>query len=249
MEILGIDVGGTGIKGAITDTSKGILLSERHRILTPLPATPDSIANVINQLVSHFNWTGTIGCGFPSVVRNNVVQTAVNIDKSWVNINLAELISERTRCNVKVLNDADAAGIAEMKFGAGKDNKGVVLIITVGTGIGTSLFTNGVLLPNSEFGQVIFKESIAENYISAKVKEEQDIKWKFWVLRFNEYLAYIEKLFYPDLIIIGGGICKKQEKFFDKIVSDAEIKIAEFKNEAGIIGAAIFAENNLNYIK
>ena len=242
MEILGIDVGGTGIKAAIVDTVKGKLLTERLRILTPAPATPEAISKVVFDITRHFKWDGIIGCGFPSVVRSDVVKTAVNVHKSWVNINLSKLIENTTKCKTKVINDADAAGLAEMKFGAGKNHQGVVMIITVGTGLGTALFTQGKLLPNTEFGQLIINDDIAENYISAKVKEEFDLSWKCWAMRFNKYIAVVENLFYPDLIIIGGGISKKPDKFITRISASADIKIAEFKNNAGIIGAALFAE-------
>jgi len=243
MEILGIDIGGTGIKGAIVNTKKGILLTERYRVLTPNPATPEAISKIIYDFTKHFQWEGPIGCGFPSVVQKNIVKTATNIDKSWVNINLSELISSVTKCKTKVINDADAAGIAEMKFGSGKGNKGVVLIITVGTGIGTAIFVNGKLVPNIELGQIILNKEIAEKYISGKIKKDQNLSWKKWAFRFNEYIEYIEKLIYPDMIIIGGGLSKKSDNFIEYISANAKVEIAKLKNNAGIIGAALFAEN------
>ena len=244
MKILGIDIGGTGIKGAIVDTSTGKLLTERYRIPTPIPATPKAISKVVNDIVMHFNWKGVIGCGFPSVVQNNIVKTAINIDKSWIDINLTKLIKKTTKCKTYVINDADAAGLAEMKFGVGRNNNSVVLIITVGTGIGTALFTKGKILPNSELGQIIFKNGTAESYISARVKNEKKLSWASWANRFNKYLIYIEMLFNPDLIIIGGGISKSSDKYVKLISAKAKIKIAKFNNSAGIIGAAIFAELN-----
>ena len=242
MEILGIDIGGTGIKGAIVNTQKGTLITERYRVLTPNPATPEAVSKIIYNFTKHFQWNGPIGCGFPSVVQKDIVKTASNIDKSWVNINLAELISRVTSCKTKVINDADAAGIAEMKFGSGKGNKDVVIMITVGTGIGSAIFTNGKLFPNTEFGQIIFRGDIAEKYISGKIKKDQNLSWKKWSFRFNEYIEYIEKLIYPDMIIIGGGLCKKSEKFIEYISANSKIEIAQLRNNAGIIGAAMYAE-------
>jgi polyphosphate glucokinase len=237
--VLGIDIGGSGIKGAPVDISTGEFLAERHRIETPTPATPEAIAQVIKQLAEHFNWTGSIGCGFPAVVQNGLVYTASNIDASWININAKKLFSKVTGLKVTVINDADAAGLAEMKFGAGKKNKDFVLIITVGTGIGTAIFTRRKLLPNTELGHIQLHGDSAERYASDATRKKDELEWESWAGRFNEYLAALEKLFYPDLIILGGGLSKKPEKFLHLLTPRTPIVTARLQNNAGIVGAAL----------
>lgn len=239
MEILGIDVGGSGIKGAPVDVNSGELLTPRHRISTPQPATVKAVANTVAALADHFQWKGAIGCGFPAVVQHGVVKTASNIDKGWIGTNAQELFAEKTGCPVQIHNDADVAGIAEVRFGAGKDRKGVVLVLTIGTGIGSGLFHNGVLVPNSEFGHIQLKKyGLAEKYVSDATRKKDDLSWKQWAERFNVYLAEIEKLLSPDLIILGGGGSKKFAKYDEHLETKAEIVPAELLNEAGIIGAA-----------
>ncbi len=237
--VLGIDIGGSGIKGAPVDISTGEFLAERHRIETPIPATPEAIAQVIKQLAEHFNWTGSIGCGFPAVVQNGLVYTASNIDAAWININAKKLFSKVTGLKVTVINDADAAGLAEMKFGAGKKNKDFVLIITVGTGIGTAIFTRRKLLPNTELGHIQLHGDSAERYASDAARKKDELEWESWAGRFNEYLAALEKLFYPDLIILGGGLSKKPEKFLHLLTPRTPIVTARLQNNAGIVGAAL----------
>lgn len=241
MTILGVDIGGSGIKGAVVDTATGLLLQERHRIDTPQPATPQAIANTIKELVAFFNWQGKIGVGFPAVIRNGIAKTAANVDISWVNVDVDKLISEATGLQASVINDADAAGIAEMAFGVGKDRNGVVLMITVGTGIGSALFLDGKLVPNTEYGHLIFKGDAAEKYCSDLARKKIDMKWDEWAKRFNAFLKHLERTINPDLIIIGGGVAKKQDKFFHLLQLDTEIKIATLENSAGIVGAAIHA--------
>lgn len=241
MEILGIDIGGSGIKGAPVNINTGELVSERLRVETPQPSTPRNIAIAVKELVTHFNWTGSIGCGFPAAIKNGVVKTATNIDKSWIGTDANKLFSEATGCAVSVINDADAAGLAEIHMGAGKDVKGTIFLATVGTGVGTALFNDGRLLPNTELGHIKMGKMIAEQYVSDAVRKKLDLDWKEWGERFTEYLQYIEFLFWPDLIIIGGGISKKSEKYLHFIDTKTKVVIANFQNNAGIIGAAAAA--------
>lgn len=241
MDILGIDIGGSGIKGAPVDTVTGLLLEERLRIDTPQPSTPGNMAGVVKELATHFRWNGKIGCGFPAAIKNGIVKTATNIDKSWIDTDAVSLFSGVTGCPVNVINDADAAGLAEIHMGAGKECRGTVFLATVGTGIGTALFHNGKLMPNTELGHVKMGKIIAEAYVSGAVRKELDLGWKEWACRFSEYLQYIEFLFWPDLIIIGGGISKKSEKFLPHIKTKTPVVAARFANDAGIIGAAAAA--------
>ncbi len=243
--ILGIDFGGSGIKGAPVDTKTGILLKKRHRIPTPTPASPQDVSDVIQKIVKHFKWKGAIGLAFPAVVVNGVVKTASNIDKSWIGENASELIINKTGLPTYVLNDADAAGMAEIKFGAGKDKKGSVLLITVGTGIGTVFFASGKLVQNTELGHVFLKSGIkAEDFTSDAVRKNEGLGWDEWAKRFNVYLQEMEKLFWPELIIIGGGVSKKPEKFVNELNVQTKVVMAKAKNEAGIIGAALACRAN-----
>jgi len=240
--VLGIDVGGSGIKGSIIDTKTGKLEKPRFRIPTPSPATPDAVAQTIADVAAHFNWKGPIGVGFPAVVQNGIARTASNIDKSWIDTNAEQIISQRTGCPVCVLNDADAAGVAEMKFGAGRKNKGVVILITVGTGIGTVVSTRGKLLPNTEIGHLVLNGVDAERYASDAVRQQQNLTWEEWGGRLNEYLLYVESLFWPDLFIIGGGVSKNDEKYFEKFTVRTRIVPAQLLNNAGMVGAALAAK-------
>lgn len=243
-EVLGIDVGGSGIKGAPVNLKEGKLMAERHRIPTPQPATPEAVADTINEIVKFFDWKGPIGIGFPAVVLNGVVKTASNIDKSWIETNAEKLIFEKTGLPVHMVNDADAAGIAEMKFGAGKKVKGAVVLITVGTGIGTVLFIDGQLVPNTELGHVYLSNGMeAEDFTADSVRSKEDLGWLDWGKRFNTYLQEIEKLFWPELIIVGGGVSKKFDKFKKAITIESKLVMAEQRNEAGLIGAALAAKN------
>ncbi len=249
-KILGIDFGGSGIKGAPVDAKTGELLGERYRIPTPEPATPDSVAKIIKLIVDHFKWKGPIGLAFPAVVQNGIVKTASNIDKSWIGINADELITKKTNLLTYVLNDADAAGMAEMKFGVGKGKKGSVLLLTVGTGIGTVLFSKGKLVPNTELGHITLKSGAeAEEFTSDAARKRDNLDWDSWAKRFNIYLQEMEQLFWPELIIIGGGISKKKERFIGHIKLNSKIVMAETKNEAGIIGAAVALRANRDKFK
>lgn len=246
MHILGVDIGGSGIKGAIVDTASGELVTERHRIETPQPATPEAVAAVLAQLVLHFDWAGPVGCGFPAAIQHGVARTASNIAKSFIGTNIDQLFSEATHCPCFNVNDADAAGMAEMQFGEGAGQNGLVMLITVGTGLGTALFTEGKLLPNTELGHIYLENGlVAEHYASDAVRKLEDLGWKSWGNRFNSYLKTMEKLFWPDLIILGGGASKKFDKFKEHLHLEAPVKPAAFLNQAGIVGAALFARSKL----
>lgn len=246
MQILGVDIGGSGIKGAIVDTLTGELVTERHRIETPQPATPEAIAAVLAQLVLHFNWSGPVGCGFPAAIQHGVARTASNIAKTFIGTDIDALFSEATNCTCFNVNDADAAGMAEMQFGEGSGQSGVVLLVTIGTGLGTAIFTDGKLLPNTELGHIYLENGqIAERFASDATRKIEDLGWKSWASRFNLYLTSMEKLFWPDLIILGGGASKKFDKFKHHLTVEASVKPAAFLNQAGIVGAALFAKSKL----
>lgn len=239
MDVLGIDVGGSGIKGAPVDLETGRLLKERERIDTPLPATPEAVAGATRELVDRFEWKGPIGIGFPAIIRGQIVWTAANIDKSWIGVDGQAIFAKTTGCPVKLLNDADAAGLAEMRFGAGRSHGGSVLVLTAGTGIGSALFYHGALFPNTEFGHIEMHGMAAEKYASAAVRKTQDLSWPDWGGRFNEYLQKMERLLAPDVIIIGGGVSKKFDKFAPYLDVTAEVCPAQLFNEAGVVGAAL----------
>jgi len=242
MYVLGVDIGGSGIKGAVVDTLTGELITERHRIETPQPATPEAVAEVLRQLVEHFDWRGPIGCGFPAAIQQGVARTASNIAQSFIGTNIDRLFSKVTNCPCFSVNDADAAGMAEMQFGEGAGQKGVVLMVTVGTGLGTALFSDGVLLPNTELGHIFLDNGLeAEAYASDAVRKLEDLGWKAWSKRFNAYLLQMEKLFWPDLILLGGGASKKFDKFESQLSLSVPVKPAAFLNQAGIVGAAVYA--------
>jgi polyphosphate glucokinase len=242
-EILGIDFGGSGIKGAPVDTKKGKLLNERHRIETPMPSNVKAVTTVVKQLIEYFQWNGPVGIGFPSVVMNGVIKTAANIDKSWIGTDAHNVLSDKTGLPVYIVNDADAAGYAEMKFGAGEGVFGTVLMVTVGTGIGSVLFSQNKLVANTELGHLFLENGKeAERYAADSVREQQQMDWNEWGARFNEYLHELHKLFWPELIIIGGGISKKPEKFIHTLDVNTKIVMAKLKNDAGIIGAALAAK-------
>lgn len=242
---LGIDVGGSGIKGALVDINSGNITSERHRITTPNPATPDAIAKTIKQIADFFNYSGNIGVGFPAAIQNGVVKTASNIDPSWIGVNAEILFSNETGCNVTVLNDADVAGFAEMMFCSDDETTGVVIFITVGTGIGSAIFVNKQLLPNTEFGHVYLDNGKkAEHYTADIIRKKENLSWTKWGKRFSKYLQYMENLFYPDLFIIGGGVSKKFEKYGSILNTKTKVIPATLKNQAGIIGAAILAKKS-----
>ncbi|WP_148713850.1 polyphosphate--glucose phosphotransferase [Chitinolyticbacter meiyuanensis] len=241
--VLGIDIGGTGIKGAPVNVATGELLAERVRLDTPQPATPEAVGRVVKQLVDEFAWTGPVGCTFPAIVHNGVTLSAANVDKSWINAPAQDILSQATGLPLKLVNDADAAGLAEAIFGAAKGKGGKVLVITLGTGIGSALIVDGKLISNTEFGHVIYpKDGIAEKYCSAKVKDDLDMKYKDYAVRLNGYLEHLQLLLSPDLVIIGGGISKKHDKFIPELKGlRFPVVPADLKNDAGIVGAALEA--------
>jgi polyphosphate glucokinase len=247
MHILGIDIGGTGIKAAIVDTLSGTLISERIRIATPQPATPAAIGGTLRDLVERHQWSGKpIGIGFPAVIQHGIARSAANIDPTFIGMPVTDFFSQQTGCRIHMANDADVAGLAEMRFGAGKGNPGVVLIVTIGTGLGTALFIDGRLLPNTELGHLTLENGIeAERYASETVRITMGLKWKDWGPRFNVYLTTMEKLLWPDLIILGGGVSDKLHKFAPLLTTTAPVVAASFLNQAGIVGAALFAESEL----
>lgn len=243
MNVLGIDIGGSGIKGAPVDITAGDLIDDRFRVATPDPATPEAVAEAVAEVAKHFEWHGPIGCTFPAVVQHGVVHTAANVDDSWIGVDAVTLFERVTGCPVRVLNDADAAGLAEMTLGAGKHQSGVVMMLTFGTGIGSAIFVEGRLLPNTELGHLQIRGKDAEHLAAARVRKEEGLSWKQWAKRVDEYLDHLEFYFSPDLFIIGGGVSKKQHKFLHYIETRAEVVPAQLLNEAGIIGAAMAARD------
>jgi len=244
--VLGIDIGGTGIKSAPVDIEKGVLLEERYRVETPHPATPKSMLAAIGGIISHWNWKGPLGCGFPGVMKSGEVYTAANLSKKWIGVNIRDAIEKISPCKAVVINDADSAGLAEMKFGAGKKYNrhggGVVLMVTLGTGVGTALFVDGHLVRNTELGHIEIDGEDAERRTAEIHREIEGLSWKKWGKRVDKYLLHIEKLLSPDLIIIGGGISKKSDKFFPYIKIRARVVPAKMLNDAGIVGAALASE-------
>jgi polyphosphate glucokinase len=245
MEILGVDIGGSGIKGAIVDVTTGELKSDRIRIPTPQPATPDAVAQTLKQLVDQIGYKGPIGCGFPARVIKGEVLTAANIDKSWINVKVEKIFSKAVGMDVFVANDADVAGLAELSFGAVKGHKGTVLFLTLGTGIGSALFHNGHMFPNTEFGHLKFKGDSAEKYCADSAREREELKFKEWGERLNKYLEYISFLISPEIIVLGGGVSKKFEKFEEQLKVNVKVVPAKTLNLAGIIGAAMYAKSRL----
>jgi len=243
VEILGVDIGGSGIKGAPVNLKKGELTADRYRIATPQPSKPEAVAGVVKQIVDHFNWQGPIGCTFPAIVKNGVVLSAANVDDTWIGTNGQRLLEKKTGCPILLMNDADAAGIAELEFGAGRWHKGVVIVLTLGTGIGSAIFVNRVLVPNTEFGHMEIRGKDAEDRASDRVRKAKNLSWKKWAKRVNEFLTRMELLFSPDLFVLGGGVSKKHHKYLHRLKTQAEIVPAQLRNEAGIIGVAVAAKS------
>jgi polyphosphate glucokinase len=239
MNVFGIDIGGSGIKGAPVDTESGELIEERVRIKTPKPATPEAIVATAVEVVSEAGWQGPIGCGFPAVVKGGVLQTAANVDKAAIGFDLRSALQKELDMQVSVVNDADAAGLAEMRWGAGRAEDGVVLMLTLGTGIGTSLLVGGRLVPNTELGHIEVRGKDAEHRAADSARKQDDLNWKEYAQRLDEYLHRIEDLLWPDLIVIGGGISKKSDKYFPHLTTRTKVVRAEMQNNAGITGAAL----------
>jgi polyphosphate glucokinase len=244
--VLGIDIGGTGVKAAPVDTTTGQLLADRQKLATPHPATPDAVVSVVAELVKSFGWTGKAGVTFPGVVLGGTIRTAANLDKSWIGLDSTTEFGQATGLDVTVLNDADAAGIAEMRFGAGKGQVGVVLMLTLGTGIGSALFVDGILVPNTEFGHIEIRGKDAEKRASDHARETGELSWGHWAGRVDEYLEHMEALLSPSLFIIGGGVSKKSDKFLPLLTGiQAKIVPATLLNDAGIVGAALAAQSGV----
>ncbi|WP_431042443.1 polyphosphate--glucose phosphotransferase [Streptomyces sp. P1-3] len=241
--VFGVDIGGSGIKGAPVDLERGDLADERFKVLTPQPATPDAVADRVREVAEHFGWEGRpVGVTFPGVVTDGTTRTAANVDKGWIGVDAAGLLSDRLGSPVTVLNDADAAGYAEMAFGAGRGRTGTVVLLTFGTGIGSAVFTGGRLVPNTELGHLELDGHEAEKRASTKAKEDHDLSWQHWARRVRKYLAHVEMLLSPELFVIGGGVSRKAEKFLPLIEGvRAEIVPAELQNNAGIVGAGMAA--------
>src|SRR3712207_4527761 len=239
MDVFGIDVGGSGIKGAPVDTVRGELVSERFRIKTPAPATPEAIVATAVGVVKQAGWDGPIWCGFPAVVKDGVVRTAANIDEAAIGFDMQGRLEQELGTSVRLINDGDAAGLAEMRWGAGREAEGVVLMLTLGTGIGTSLFVGGRLVPNTELGHIEVRGEDAEHRASDGARKREGLSWQGYAERLDEYLHKIEDLLWPDLIVVGGGISKKSERFFPRLTARTEVLRAEMLNEAGIAGAAL----------
>ena len=243
---LGVDVGGTGIKGGIVDLETGALVTKRFKLATPSPATPEAVASTVADIVEMADWDGPVGCALPSVVKRGVVKTAANIDKGWIGIDGAALLRDAVGARVDLINDADAAGVAEMRWGAGQGRVGTVLMLTLGTGIGSALFANGNLVPNTELGHLQMWGGSAEARASAKARERNDLSFEEWADLVSEYLAYVEWMLSPDTIIIGGGISKQYAEFLHLFRAEAAVVPAELQNNAGIAGAALLAAGEVN---
>ncbi len=238
----GIDVGGSGIKGGIVDLATGLLIGERIKLLTPQPATPSAVAKSIAEIVNGFGWTGPLGVTYPGVVTHGVVQTAANVDKSWIGTNARDVISaELDGQQVTVLNDADAAGLAEERYGAGKDQSGLVVLLTFGTGIGSAVIHNGTLIPNTEFGHLEVGGKEAEQRAASSVKERNDWSYEKWAKQVTRVLVAIENAIWPDLFIAGGGISRKADKWLPLLENRTPVVAAALQNTAGIVGAAMAA--------
>lgn len=241
MKILGIDIGGSAVKGALVDTKKGELITERHRIETDHKLTPKEMAEVIKTIAEHFDWKGPIGVGFPGVIHGPVIRTSANLHADFCGCDAVKLFGEATGCPVSLVNDADAAGLAEIRFGAGSDVSGTVLMLTLGTGVGSALFHNGRLCPNMEMGHLPIEGKSAEYFVSSAARKRRDLSWKKWGKELNEYLGTLEEILWPELIIIGGGVSSKSDKYFAFLKTRAKLVPAASLNGAGIVGAALWA--------
>ncbi len=247
MEILGLDIGGSGIKGAIVNTQTGDLITDRQRIPTPEGSDPVEVANSISKIIDFFGYHGPIGCGFPAIIQHGIARSAANISEKWIGLNVNLFLSALSGSPAFTLNDADAAGIAEMKFGVGREyQQGVVILLTIGTGIGSAIFSDGVLLPNTEFGHLQVRGKDAEQRASDAVRQLKEMSWKKWAYALDEYLLILEGLFSPDLFVIGGGVSKKWDKISPHLTLQTNIVPAQSLNAAGIIGSALFAENQMD---
>ncbi|MEI6254761.1 MAG: ROK family protein [Mycobacteriaceae bacterium] len=241
-QALGVDVGGSGVKGAIVDLDTGQLVGERFRIETPQPATPEAVTQAVAEVVRHFSWTGPLGVTYPGVVVDGVVHTAANVDQSWIGRNAAEAYSQALGgLPVTVLNDADAAGLAEQRYGAGRNRDGVVVLLTFGTGIGSAVIHHGMLLPNTEFGHIEVGGKEAEQRAASSVMERKGWSYRRWTKQVTRVLVAVENAIWPELIIAGGGISRKADKWIPLLKNRTPVVAAQLLNTAGIVGAAMAA--------
>lgn len=241
MKALGIDIGGSSVKGAPVDVRSGKLLGERYRIETLVPLEPLAMGEAIKEIARRFKWRGRIGVGYPGVVQGARTMTAANMHAKFVGCDAGAIFAEATGCPVALVNDADAAGLAEMRFGAGRETRGAVLMVTLGTGVGTALFFDGHLFPNLEFGHLPMRGRSAERFISSAARKRRRLTWPAWGRELGAYLRTLEALFWPELIILGGGASAKGEKFFKYLKCRAPVVPAAAYNAAGIVGAALWA--------
>ncbi|MCC5807446.1 MAG: ROK family protein [Opitutales bacterium] len=241
MDVLGIDIGGTGIKAAVVDTLSGDLVSERVRVPTELPVTRTALLRTLGALLDQFDWRGPVGCGFPGVIRGGCVDTAANLGPDLPGWDLKGALREHHGIAAYILNDADAAALAEAAFGAARGQCGVVLVLTVGTGIGSALVVDGVLVPNIELGHAEYKGKVAEHFVSNRTRKAEELSWKQWAQRFDGFLRHLERIIQPDLFVIGGGGAKKPKKFAEFLRVKTPVRFAAYANRAGIIGAAVGA--------
>jgi polyphosphate glucokinase len=241
MGVLGIDIGGSGIKGAVVDIETGEFISERHRIPTPEAAKPSDVADTVKQLVEHFSYQGPVGSGFPAVVLHGVTMTAANVDEGWIGLDAEALLREKIGMPFYLANDADVAGLAEVKYGAGKGQKGTILVLTLGTGVGSAIFVDGVLVPNTEFGHLKIRKKDAEHRSSDAARQRKGYSYEKWAEKLNEHISELEALLWPDLIIIGGGVSKNHQEYFPYLKTRAQLVPAQLLNQAGIVGAALYA--------
>lgn len=242
MKMLGIDIGGSGIKGAVVNTKTGELLTERFRIATPKPATPEAVAKVVKEMIAHFDWKKAVGCSFPTTIVDGKCIHSGNLSPKWLNVKVDKLFKKECKLPFFVSNDADLAGLAEVSLGAAKKEKEVVIVITIGTGIGSGLFYNGKLIPNLEVGRMLHTNGeIIEFHTADSVRKNENLSLEDWAKRFDSLLEYVRIVFTPSLIVLGGGISKKYDNFKQYLTTDVKVKVAEFRNNAGIIGAAMYA--------
>jgi len=243
---LGLDIGGTGIKGALVDIKSGKLLSDRLKIKTPESKKPQDMIEVVQKIVSEFAWEGKpLGTGFPAIIKDGICMSASNIDNDWIGFPIKKKLEKHLDCPVFVLNDADAAGLSEMRFGKGKNVDGTVILLTLGTGIGSAVFRDGKLIPNTEFGHLLYKDSIAEKHASNSARKKFDLSWDEYGSELNNFLEHVDYVFSPDLMILSGGISKKFQSYAHKFNPDLNVVPADNLNNAGIIGAAVWANKHL----
>jgi polyphosphate glucokinase len=244
-EVFGLDIGGSGIKGAPVDLERGVLTAERVRLVTPVGAKVDDVAKTSREVLAHFHYVGLVGAAFPSVIVDGRARTASNIDSAWVGTEVGATISAATDCDVVAINDADAAGLAEMRYGVGRDVRGTVALLTLGTGIGSALFLDGVLMPNTELGHLEIDGQDAETKTAEAAREREGLTWEHWARRVSKYLRHFEALLWPDLFILGGGVSKKGDKFLPLLEGvRTKVVTAQLQNEAGIVGAALWASEH-----